>query len=206
MPFALVHNFLKIRPIALNRKLPSGQTPMYVRWIISSKWNFLRHDRPTLMYDCDPKGSIFCCLIKRPFLETPLVKLKINSTNDRQLSYKLVSQINVSFTWHFTLLWSIRSLARLIWKMAEWQLAGWKGGMLGHVYKEYAWYNLLDFLGHSNFLLSCLLSNGRNRLEGDTLAITLLSWFTRYVPPIFLGEREARSLPLAPSTSACFHE
>jgi hypothetical protein len=43
--------------------------------------------------------------------------------------------------------------------MAERQLAGWKGGMLGHVYKEYAGYNLLDFLEHSNFLLASLLSN-----------------------------------------------
>ncbi len=58
--------------------------------------------------------------------------------------------------------------------------------MLEHVYKEYAGYNLLDFLGHSNFLLSCLLSNGRNRLEGG---------HARNQPPILVYEVCASDLP-----------
>ena len=85
--------------------------------------------------------------------------------------------------------------------MAEWQLAGWKGGMLGHVYNEYAGYNLLDFLGHSNFLLSCLLSNGiivaRETRVPSASRLGLRSAFLRSP-----SEREARSLPLALWTSA----
>ena len=46
----------------------------------------------------NPKIPFFACPINRPFLETPLLKLNINLTSDMQVSYKLVSQIIVSFT------------------------------------------------------------------------------------------------------------
>jgi len=83
-----------------------------------------------------------------------------------------------------TLLWSIRSLARLMWKMAEWQLAGWKGGILGQDYKEYAGYNRL--------LLSVLLSNGI--IDGrEARANGHLPWFTKHIPSISLRARGSES-------------
>jgi hypothetical protein len=40
------------------------------------------------------------CLNKRPVLETPLLTPNTNPTCDIHESYKLVSQIIVSFTWY----------------------------------------------------------------------------------------------------------
>ena len=71
--------------------------------------------------------------------------------------------------------------------------------MLGHVYKEHAGYNLLDFLGHSNFLLSSLLSNGII-VARQMRAIGLSPWFTECIS---LGPLRARG---SESTSRSLNE
>ena len=46
----------------------------------------------------NPKIPFFACPINRPVLETPLLTPNTNPTCDMHESYKLVSQIIVSFT------------------------------------------------------------------------------------------------------------
>jgi hypothetical protein len=48
----------------------------------------------------NPKIPFFACPINRPVLETPLLTPNTNPTCDIHESYKLVSQIIVSYTWY----------------------------------------------------------------------------------------------------------